>query len=75
MLLSTSVHRIDTKSFHWLIPDHFDTTVAGGTVAAYDRAIACFSSRNLVRGAGVFRFDGQGHGIVKNEEEALRYVL
>ena len=53
--------RRDASRFSWLIPDHLDTTVAGGTNAAYDRVVAADGASAAVEpGSGaVFRFDSE----------------
>ncbi len=43
------------SNFHWLIPDHVDTT-ATNSIAAYDRIIAYNHTKELVVKASVFRY-------------------
>ena len=61
-------------NFHWLIPDHLDTT-ATSTLAAYDRIIVVgeqLRSSVVPGSAGVLRFDEQmGLG----EEQLLKVQI
>jgi len=68
---ATSCRARSHPDFHWLIPDHVDTT-ATSTLAAYDRIIVVgeqLRSSIIPGSAGVLRFDEQ---MSLGEEELLK---